>query len=224
MKMDECKICFIICSNKDYYLEECMLYLEQLEIPEGYEVEVISVRDAKSMAAGYNEGMNAINAKYKIYMHQDVFILYKGFLQAVLEIFAADPTIGMIGMVGNPKMSITGVMWAAERVGQLYGQKNSHKEYDVYQYSLKDGVYEVEAIDGLMMITNTDITWREDLFDGWDFYDVSQSFEFRKAGWKVVVPEQLCPWCMHDDGILNLANYNVYRKRCMAEYPEYFKF
>lgn len=221
-EVDEYKICFIICANKDYFLEECLLYLEQLEVPKGYEVEVISVTEAKSMAAGYNEGMNATNAKYKIYLHQDVFIVYKGFLQAVLDIFAANSSIGLIGMVGAPKMSVTGVMWAAKRVGKLYGQSRSLKEYGEYRYSVKDGAYEVEAIDGLMMITNRDIPWREDIFDGWDFYDVSQSFEFQKAGYKVVVPEQHCPWCIHE-GILNMAKYNLYRKRCMSEYPKYFK-
>ena len=40
------------------------------------------------------------------------------------------------------------------------------------------------------MATQYDVPWREDLFDGFDFYDVSQSFEFRKAGYTVGVPVQ----------------------------------
>ena len=47
---------------------------------------------------------------------------------------------------------------------------------------------DVEAIDGLIMITQYDIPWREDLFQKWDFYDVSQSMEFIRHGYKVAVP------------------------------------
>ena len=219
--IDERKICFIICSNKEYYLEECLFYINQLEVPEGYTIDFISISEAQSMTSGYNEGMNATDAKYKIYMHQDVFILYKGFLQSILDIFHSDSSIGMIGMIGATKMSVGGVMWHSCREGMLYGYLDAG-DYNTYKYRLEDGLHEVEAIDGLMMITCEDIPWREDKFDGWDFYDVSQSLEFRRQGWKIVVPEQMSPWCKHDDGVVNLINYNKYRKICMAEYPEYF--
>ena len=217
--VDEHKICFIICANKEYFLEECLFYINRLDVPEGYSVEVISITDAVSMTSGYNEGMQASNARYKVYLHQDVFIVYKGFLRAVLDIFASDETIGMIGMVGAPQMSPDGVMWNGFREGQLYGKNPEQMSYQEYAYRPEDGLHEVEAIDGLLMVTRQDVPWREDLFDGWDFYDVSQSFEFRKRGYRVVVPEQKNPWCDHNDGILNLRHYDKYRKICMSEYP-----
>lgn len=220
--MDERKICFIICANKEYFLEECLYYIRQLTVPEGYTVDAISIADAKSMTAGYNEGMGATDAKYKVYLHQDVFIIYKGFLQAILDIFASDASIGMIGMVGAPKMSVSGVMWYGHREGQLYGSCPVEEDYATYSYRLQDGLHQVDAVDGLLMVTSRDIPWREDLLDAWDFYDVSQSFEFHRAGYKVVVPEQRAPWCKHDDGRLNLRHYDKYRKICMEEYPEYF--
>lgn len=69
-----------------------------------------------------------------------------------------------------------------------------------------------------MMITQYDIKWREDLFKNWDFYDISQSQEFIKAGYKVVVPNQKNPWCIHDDGFFNLKNYYENRKIFQREY------
>ena len=57
------------------------------------------------------------------------------------------------------------------------------------------------------MATQHDVPWREDLFQKWDFYDVSQSMEFRRRGYQVVVPYMEKPWCIHDDGILNLEHY-----------------
>lgn len=225
--MNDKKLCFIICTNDQLYFEECARYIERLIVPEGYEVDVLGVTEAKCMTAGYNEGMAATDAKYKIYMHHDVFILYPNFLQSVLDIFESDNTIGMIGMVGAEKMAADGVMWHDYRRGNLYDTKYDELNdrivpYDEYQYRLSDGLWNVEAIDGLMMITSKDVSWREDIFDGWDFYDVSQSFEMIRAGYKVVVPEQRTPWCLHDDGILNLERYDEYRKRCLEEYSEFF--
>lgn len=216
--MDANKFCFVICSNEPYYLQECLLYIGLLEVPEGYSTQVLSVEDAVSMAAGYNEGMEASDAKYKIYLHQDVFILYRRFLYAVLDIFQSDETIGMIGMVGSTKMPRCGIMWYSEREGALYNCNVPMMDYEQYDYRLSDGLHEVEAVDGLLIATSQDIPWREDLFDGWDFYDVSQSYEFRRKGLRVVVPEQNNAWCFHDDGILNLFDYDHYRHIFLKEY------
>ena len=133
----ENKICFIICSNNSLFLDECLLYISRLEIPLGYELETISIRDAKSMTSGFNEGMMATNAKYKVYLHQDVFIVYKNFLQSILDIFHSDPMIGMIGMVGSLKIPVDGVMWHGYRAGALYSSTPNKKEYDSYMYQVE---------------------------------------------------------------------------------------
>ena len=54
--MNDKKICFIMCVNDKLYEEECIRYIQKLNVPEGYEVEQLSIWDAPSMAAGYNEG------------------------------------------------------------------------------------------------------------------------------------------------------------------------
>ena len=63
--MNERKICFIMCVNSVEYESEQMKYLQSLHIPAGYEMEVLSIWDAISMTAGYNEAMSASDAKYK---------------------------------------------------------------------------------------------------------------------------------------------------------------
>lgn len=221
---NEKKICFIICTNSQLFLEECIFYLRHLNVPSGYEVDIVTIHDAKSMTSGYNEGMHATDAKYKIYMHQDVFILNRNFIQDILDIFNANPLIGMIGLVGAEKMPENGIMWATTRYGNLYGMDAVEEEqgvdYQRYQYSLEnDAFHVVEVIDGLLMATAYDIPWREDIFDGWDFYDASQSMEFRRRGYYIVTPVQKEPWCVHDDGhVLSMWNYDKYRKKFLKEY------
>lgn len=225
--MNDKKICFIMCVNSRTFYDECMNYIARLVVPEGYDIDVIAITEAGSMTEGYNQALKASDAKFKIYMHQDVFVLYPYFLQSVLDIFKSDENIGMIGIVGTEKMAVDGVMWHDWRTGELYAGdiegRFDELSYESYQYQLSDGLWKVQAVDGLMIITSKDIVWREDIFDGWDFYDVSQSFEMIRAGYKVVVPEQKLPWCLHDDGgMLNLKSHDRYRRICMQEYPEFF--
>lgn len=211
---DEHKFCFIICTNRENYLQECLLYLSRLEIPDGYEAEVLTITDADSMTAGYNEGMRASNARYKIYLHQDTFIKEPEFLKKILEIYQSDPLIGIIGMVGAPKLPKDAVMWHGKRYGKLY--KAERNEFEI----VEDNWTEVEVVDGLLIATNEDIEWREDILKGWDFYDVSQCLEFIRAGKKVVVPKQEEAWVIHLCGIPQLWNYEESRKMVLENYPE----
>lgn len=46
--MNDKKICFIMCVNDKLYEEECIRYIQKLNVPEGYEVEQLSIWDAPS--------------------------------------------------------------------------------------------------------------------------------------------------------------------------------
>jgi hypothetical protein len=117
-------------------------------------------------------------------------------------------------------MSEDGCMWNSERVWAVYNEFNNdigkcetYSEPGSYTCAL------VEAIDGFFMATQYDIPWREDIFTNFDFYDVSQSKEFLRNGYKVVVPQMGKPICMHDDGIImDLINYDDNRKKYLEEY------
>lgn len=214
--MNDKKICFIMCVNNTAYEAEQMQYLQNLTVPEGYEIDVLSIWEAESMTAGYNEAMRASDAKYKVYLHQDVFIVEPDFISKMLKIFQKKE-IGMLGMVGAEKLPENAIMWQGKRVGKLYfNMRYQSEESEVGPVA--EEYSQVEAIDGLLMATQYDLPWREDLFDGWDFYDVSQSQEFLRKGYQVVVPRQEKPWCMHDDGFLNLKNYYTYREKFKKEY------
>ena len=70
--LDENKICFIACVNDERFYEESVYYLNQLVIPEGMTLDLLAVRGASSMASGYQKAMESSDAKYKIYIHQDM--------------------------------------------------------------------------------------------------------------------------------------------------------
>jgi len=215
--MDKHKFCFIMCENNELSAFEAEYYISRLFIPEGYSVEFLSVSDAKSMTSGYNEAMESSDARYKIYIHQDVLIVNRKILFDLLRIFA-DPTVGLVGMVGIPHMPDNGIMiMNPDRIGSMY----SHNYYQMIENHSGDFIGEtavVDAVDGFFIATQQDIRWRDDLFDGWDFYDASQCYEFKNAGYKCVVPKQMHPWCIHDDGYMNLKDYYKYRRIFVENY------
>lgn len=221
--IDENKVCFIICYNNELLLNECIKYLNRLYIPNGIELDLVTVSEAMSMTSGYNEAMGSTDAKYKVYMHQDVFIVNRYFLFDILSIFKIDNKIGLIGMVGYKDVSASGVMWQEKRYGAtplLGSGAYSNSPINDYRYSSSDGISDVKVVDGLLMVTSTDIEWDEE-FDGWDFYDATQCARFCERGYRVVVPNQRIPWFLHDDGhYLSLWDYNRYRKMYLIKYGE----
>lgn len=226
--MNNHKFAFIICTNNETLLSECLHYLNLLIVPDSYEMDILTIHDAACMTAGYNEGMAATDARYKIYMHQDVFITNPHFLTDILSVFESDSTIGMIGMVGYPVVAQTGIMWHGKRIGAvpLYGSsKHAYPEvdYHTYRYDFSnDGILDAALIDGLMMITQYDLPWDDEILRDWDFYDAFQSMNFLLHGYRVVVPVQTLPWFIHDDGkYLSMWNYNKYRKIFMEKYAGY---
>lgn len=217
---DEKKICFIMCSNDERLAEECILYLRQLAVPKGFETQIVVIGDARSMAEGYNRAMKQTDAKYKVYLHQDVLIVYRDFLKEMLRLFQKYPQLGMIGVVGNTSLAEDGCPWSDgmwRRIGDLYADTIDKGVRSLFAGI--DGDYaNALVLDGLLLATQYDLPWREDMFDGWDFYDCSQSLEYKRAGYEVGVPHMEEPWCLHDNDALNLENYERWRSVFAAEY------
>lgn len=218
--MNEKKFCFIMCANDDLMLSECIHYINHLNIPEGYELDLLTVADAPSMTEGYNNAMEESDAKYKIYMHQDVFILNKNLLYDLLTIFQSDPSIGMVGMVGYDTISSDGIMWHEPRIGNLWQPGKTYPPLETYRFSLeKDGISNTALIDGYFMATAYDLPWDTEDVKAWDFYDAYHSLAFWLHQYRVVVPTQKYPWCLHDDDhFLGLTNYDTYRQKFMKRY------
>lgn len=214
------KIAFIICVNNELYFEECCWYINRLHIPDSFEIDIISVREAHSMTEAYNAAMESSDAKYKVYLHQDVFIYNQNFISDILKVFQADEAIGMLGLIGGRKLPENGVIYKGWDCGKII-TSNWTSTGRLVSFQEEPYVF-VDAVDGLLLATQYDIRWREDILKDWDFYDVAQAFEFKKAGYHIVVPYQKAAWVNHDCGYSKLGNYNKNRKIMFGAYPEFF--
>lgn len=221
--MKENKIAFVICVLDEGQLIKCNSCINDLEVPLGIDIEVISIKVRKSIAEAYNIGMNQSDAKYKVYLHSNTYITNKKIIRDLLDIFQRNNQIGLIGVVGAKRLPESGLWWNDPgKVGEVNILNNGNKQY--YKLNNIMEKYEiVEAVDGLIMATQFDIKWREGIFDGLYFYDMASCMEFNKRGFEVVVPRQEETWCIHDWGNEidnNLPNETEkYRQVFLKEYP-----
>lgn len=224
MCLNNQKIAFVICANDQLYYEDCLWYITQLYVPDGYETDIIGITGAESMVDAYNVAMESSDAKYKVYLHQDVFIYHRGFIEDILRLFQTYEKLGMLGVVGGVNLPKDAVIWSAWNRGRTLSCNNRTAfELDYQQNVDKRCDYtKVDAVDGMLIATQYDIRWRDDLKLAWDFYDISQSLEFRRKGYDIGIPFQKKPWCMHDCGFSKLSHYDVDRKKILDEYRDFF--
>ncbi len=214
------KICFITCVNDEDWYSECLLYLQHLEMPEGMQAEYLPIRGAKSMCAGYNEGLRRSDAKYKVYLHQDTLVVNKQLVRDLKALFA-DESIGAVGVIGCRNLPRSGIWWDGMRTyGRVLHACEPESVVDSVGMQPEGAYMEVEAVDGLFIAMQYDIPWREELFTGWHLYDTSICKEVQRSGKRVVVPNQTEEfWCIHCPKEKPLASdYRGYQKTFLKEY------
>jgi len=207
-------IAFITCVNDETQYNICLRYLDGLPIPSGYTVERIAVLGATSMAEGYQRAMEASTARYKIYVHQDVYVIHRGLLPELLHLFSTYPRLGLVGVIGATQLPTSGIWWV-DNSSYSYGRvwvyvrlasllRGIPLSPAAYRRRLRFmqlrsfvGDYlPAVAVDGLFMATQYDVPWTNQL-GGFMLYDQVQALEFIKVGLEVGVARQEAVWCLH---------------------------
>ena len=167
-------------------------YIDALDIPNGYEAELIEVRPDGNVADTYQRAMEASDAKYKIYLAPGSILLRLNFFEEMLRVFE-NPMIGAMGLVGTKQLSTTGLLAASPFIkGRLlYTDDRSFCGEDI-----GGATEEVMAVSGDLIATQYDIPWRSDLFHSNCFYAEAQCIEFRRRGYRSVVPHQDEAWLL----------------------------
>ena len=172
--MNDKKIAIIFHTTNEFYVEDALESFRRLRVPENFSVEVLPVQDEEKFHA-YNRAMNHSDAKYKIYLDENISTLHKNILLKVIKLFQSDKKIGVIGLSGAIQLSTHGIcLTSAKRVKQN-------------QFRADKNVFEVESVDNFFLATQYDLTWREDLFKDNYFGFAAQCLEFKRKNLKTVV-------------------------------------
>lgn len=221
--MNNEKICFITCVSDERAYQECIFYIEHLNVPSGLNVEKIGIRNVHCISKGYNDALRKTDAKYKVYINQNTLLINENFIYDILSLFKSNKNIGMIGLAGTRKIAFNGIWKCSDDdvVANVFSIDNG-KMKKFCAYDIKGDYEIVEAIDGLIMITQYDLMWRDDVFNDAYFYDISQSFEFKRKGYDVIIPKQINPWCIYENSLEENHIYNnLYEESRMKFLDEY---
>ncbi len=201
MMTNNCIDIIIMVANKEE-VKEKIKYIKALNVPLGYEMNIVVIEKNQNVAAAYNKVMKTSKAKYKIYLNGNAVIVNENFLNEIISIFTANDKIGIIGLLGNKVIPTNGICESAvRRVGKVLSYKG--EKYNDGLNNITGDYLEVLAVDDICMATQYDLPWREDLFFNRGFYDTAQCIEFRRRGYKVVVKNQkdfemVCDWNSRD--------------------------
>ena len=152
-------------------------YIDALDIPNGYEAELIEVRPDGNVADTYQRAMEASDAKYKIYLAPGSILLRLNFFEEMLRVFE-NPMIGAMGLVGTKQLSTTGLLAASPLIkGRLlYTDDRSFRGEDI-----EGATEEVMVVSEDLIATQYDVPWRSDLFHSNCLFVEAQCIEFRRG-------------------------------------------
>ena len=170
-------------------------YIDAIDVPQGYAVELIEVPSGGNVADTYQRAMEQSDAKYKVYLSPGSILLRLNFFEEMLRIFTQDPAIGVMGLVGTKQLSTTGLI---ANSAVIHGRMLYTDDSAFRGENIEGDMEEAVVVSGDLIATQYDLPWRRDLFHSNAFVAEAQCIEFWRAGYRTVVPHQDEAWLLTD--------------------------
>lgn len=158
------KISFIIYYDEERSLQECVYYIQNLQVPEGFKIDFLYVKDAESFEAVRREAVQKNSSKYKVYLDQNLLIINNFFLYEILSRFQNNPEIGMLGVWGSStgKEDNLGriLLWSEDGIVELshVSDRQEKRVADINEMLLATQ-YDVEGAEYTKVIPYQDSNW-----------------------------------------------------------------
>jgi len=178
----------VICSIDALKLTQVSACYEQLLA--NFPHEIIAIRDARSLAEGYNRGLRRARGDIVIFSHDDILILDPDFGQKISHRLHHFDILGFAGArrVIAEKWGDAGVPWASGAVAHVLGKKLSLNIWNPEPWPVVDNI---QGLDGLCIMARREVAeeigFDETTFDGFHLYDLDFSFSAWRAGKKLGV-------------------------------------
>lgn len=220
--LDENKICFITAVRDRAKYQESMAYWQRLKVPDGMTVQYITISDWPSIGQAYQMAMGKSDAKYKIYIHDNIWLTRPDFLEVLIQEFREHPEYGIASVAGSINLPEGCYWWEKDAKGCICDNHQGEMKQYVFRQE-GDGIIPALMLHDGIMMTQYDISWQTEFYDKGHLYAASQCMEFRKHGYGAAILPQLGAGVQHWGGklIKNLA-YAEAGKKLVREYRDVF--
>ncbi|MGD1276371.1 MAG: glycosyltransferase [Tepidisphaeraceae bacterium] len=185
--------------------------------------EVVGIHDARSLAEGYNRGIEAARGQIIIFSHDDVEFLCPIGDRIVTHLQDYD----LLGVAGATRLEHP--MWSYAGPPYIYGQVangNSDGTFNVEIFAtplrVKGGIV---VMDGLCLIAHRrvleKVQFDAERFTGFHLYDTDFTFSAHLAGFRLAVCCDL-PMIHYSRGLIN-ADWHRYAERFYAKRSEHIE-
>jgi len=185
--------------------------------------EIIAIRDARSLAEGFNRGLDRSSGNVVIFSHDDIQFLDPAPWRATLKAHLAD--VDLVGVAGTSRLVYAS--WARAGPPYTFGQvcelDGRVAPFRVLICSVPTPLIRcMQAVDGLFMAVRRGVAeqvrFDEQTFDGFHCYDIDFSYSAHLAGFRVAVAADL-PVLHRSPGNFDQA-WEHYAKRFMEKHGE----
>jgi glycosyltransferase involved in cell wall biosynthesis len=193
------KICFITREQDPLLYQETLAYIQALRVPQGYEIETVSAREAEGLSATYQYAMERSDAKYKIYLLSNVYLVYRNLLVELIDLFCNNPQLGLAGIAGGTYIPLS-LSWedTKDKAGTYFGNSPSRSTEEIRFGEDQQPYRPMAILSDRFLATQYDVKWDTE-FTGEHFLGAVHAVRFRKEGYEVGIPHQSKPWCLVDE-------------------------
>lgn len=160
-------ISYITCTNNHEILNNCLIRSLKLDNDD----EIVIVDNPKSIAEGYNYGMEHAKHRIKCFIHHDLIVTNPILLRMNLMAYCTQD-IGMVGVIGS--ITDAAPWWNGEGVGSAIDTRKGIIYFN-------EGKQFCEHLDGILLATFQDIRFDESI-PGFHLYDQDICKQMTKDG------------------------------------------
>ncbi|MCI6231631.1 MAG: glycosyltransferase [Selenomonas sp.] len=191
--MDENKIILIVYKHDEAAYQRLAKQITLLQPPVLHgrllTIELAAVAGTGNKAAAYNAAMEQSDARYKVYLDDDILFLHPALLQMIVQAFDTTERAGMIGIWGSSLPLHGDFRHAQKNYGHyVWRDPQNGKNHHVFG---APGVWfqRVQAVDGSCLATCVDVPWDEEVDEA--FLATAHACALRAKGWETYVPVRL---------------------------------
>lgn len=218
--MNNKKLAIIIYKKSEQKTYELVNELNKLLIPNEYSVGIV-LCSGRNAAIAYNSIASKIDAKYRIYIYDDIVRVSPRLIMFVLENFIKYPETGLLGNFGST-LPLNGDITSANKYYGMYAFTDEKQK--VRKVVGKNPLFyqEVYNIDSHFFATSIDFKFDEELDN---LYVADLCCQCRKMQKKIIVPMQNNPvmLCSETPDLMRFKNNEKYIEELRQYYNKNIK-